>query len=245
MALLPNSKPLCPSQDHTPLLWMHRLKDSNDKILRWYLALLLFSFMTQHCRGPLHTNVDYLSWVSNVDNPQAPSSRGGPVGHSHECPIYLFSPAGWRRGGQRCRELRTGQEWGRWTQAKAVLAGSPARRPGLPAPQPEAPVCLQMRCKQLLVWETRLHAQPRSSHDGAWPALHCLPSSCLVMRHRRQLLRGPPVRAQPRGSCRRGLTASGRVGGRADQEEQIDLLRQGHHPVGSPRQQAQRPRSGQ
>lgn len=36
--------------DHAPLLWMHHLKDA--KILRWYLALLPFSFTTRHRRGP-------------------------------------------------------------------------------------------------------------------------------------------------------------------------------------------------
>lgn len=47
--------------DHAPLLWIHHLKDTNNKILRWYMALLLFFFTTCHRREALHSNADYLS----------------------------------------------------------------------------------------------------------------------------------------------------------------------------------------
>lgn len=42
--------------DHVPLLLMQWLKDTNDKVLQWHLALLPFSFTTCHSRGALHAN---------------------------------------------------------------------------------------------------------------------------------------------------------------------------------------------
>lgn len=40
--------------DHAPLQWLHRVKDSNARILRWYPALLPFMFQVHRRKGAEH-----------------------------------------------------------------------------------------------------------------------------------------------------------------------------------------------
>lgn len=54
--------------DHAPLQWLHQVKDSNNQILHWYLALLPFSFQVQHRRGVQNANADFLSCCVPDDN---------------------------------------------------------------------------------------------------------------------------------------------------------------------------------
>ncbi len=47
--------------DHAPLQWLHRMKDTNARITRWYLALQPFKFKVIHRLGTQMTVADYLS----------------------------------------------------------------------------------------------------------------------------------------------------------------------------------------
>lgn len=52
---------------HAPLQWLHMVKDSNCRVLRWYLSLLLFSFQTCHWKGCDNRNANYLSCLFDTD----------------------------------------------------------------------------------------------------------------------------------------------------------------------------------
>ena len=62
--------------DHAPLVWLSQNKDSNARVLRWFLALQPFSFQTVHRPGKLHGNADYLSRFSGSQWPERPLSWG-------------------------------------------------------------------------------------------------------------------------------------------------------------------------
>ncbi len=47
--------------DHAPLQWLHRMKDTNTRITRWYLALQPFKFKVIHRPGMQMTVADFLS----------------------------------------------------------------------------------------------------------------------------------------------------------------------------------------
>ncbi len=47
--------------DHVPLQWLHRMKDTNARITRWYLALQPFKFKVIHRPGTQMTVADFLS----------------------------------------------------------------------------------------------------------------------------------------------------------------------------------------
>ena len=47
--------------DHAPLAWLHRMKDNNARITRWYLALQPYAFRVVHRAGKLHQNADFFS----------------------------------------------------------------------------------------------------------------------------------------------------------------------------------------
>ncbi|XP_071063354.1 uncharacterized protein [Pseudochaenichthys georgianus] len=65
--------------DHKALQWMGRMKDTNGRITRWYLALQPFRFNIQHIPGKDNVTADYLSRCFSE------SLEGGGVcdGHSH------------------------------------------------------------------------------------------------------------------------------------------------------------------
>lgn len=46
--------------DHKALQWMERMKDTNGRITRWYLALQPFRFSIQHIPGKENQTADYL-----------------------------------------------------------------------------------------------------------------------------------------------------------------------------------------
>ncbi len=46
--------------DHAPLQWLHRMKDTNARITRWYLALQPFKFKVIHRPGTQMTVADFL-----------------------------------------------------------------------------------------------------------------------------------------------------------------------------------------
>ena len=53
--------------DHKALQWLEKMKDSNGRITRWYLALQPFRFSVQHIPGKDNLTADYLSrWGSEV-----------------------------------------------------------------------------------------------------------------------------------------------------------------------------------
>ncbi|XP_057201512.1 uncharacterized protein LOC130561305 [Triplophysa rosa] len=47
--------------DHAPLQWLHRMKDTNTRITRWYLALQPFKFKVIHRPGAQMAVADFLS----------------------------------------------------------------------------------------------------------------------------------------------------------------------------------------
>lgn len=47
--------------DHNPLVWLDRVKDKNQKLLRWSLALQEFNFRVEYKKANAHTNADALS----------------------------------------------------------------------------------------------------------------------------------------------------------------------------------------
>ncbi|KAM9699281.1 uncharacterized protein ACNS7B_003496 isoform 1-T1 [Menidia menidia] len=57
--LLGRSFTLC--SDHAPLQWLHRMKDANARITRWYLALQPFKFRVVHRPGTQMVVADFLS----------------------------------------------------------------------------------------------------------------------------------------------------------------------------------------
>ncbi|KAM9735597.1 uncharacterized protein ACNS7B_014771 [Menidia menidia] len=57
--LLGRSFTLC--SDHAPLQWLHRMKDANARITRWYLALQPFKFRVVHRPGTRMVVADFLS----------------------------------------------------------------------------------------------------------------------------------------------------------------------------------------
>ncbi|XP_051561997.1 uncharacterized protein LOC127445759 [Myxocyprinus asiaticus] len=57
--LLGRAFTLC--SDHAPLQWLHRMKDTNARITRWYLALQPFKFKVVHRPGAQMAVADFLS----------------------------------------------------------------------------------------------------------------------------------------------------------------------------------------
>ncbi|XP_051236276.1 uncharacterized protein LOC127352145 [Dicentrarchus labrax] len=57
--------------DHKALQWLQRMKDTNGRVTRWYLAMQPFRFIVQHIPGKLNVTADYLSRCHNE------SSEGG------------------------------------------------------------------------------------------------------------------------------------------------------------------------
>ncbi|XP_062614536.1 uncharacterized protein LOC134276295 [Saccostrea cucullata] len=49
--------------DHNPLTWLHRLKNKNQRLLRWALALQSYTFEVRYKRGSKNTNADGLSRI--------------------------------------------------------------------------------------------------------------------------------------------------------------------------------------
>ena len=47
--------------DHAPLQWLHRMKDANARITRWYLALQPLKFKVIHRPGTQMVVADFLS----------------------------------------------------------------------------------------------------------------------------------------------------------------------------------------
>ncbi|XP_073803353.1 uncharacterized protein isoform X2 [Danio rerio] len=51
--------------DHKALQWLEKMKDTNGRITRWYLAMQPFSFKVQHVPGKTNVTADYLSRCSS------------------------------------------------------------------------------------------------------------------------------------------------------------------------------------
>uniref|UniRef100_K7EYA7 Gypsy retrotransposon integrase-like protein 1 n=1 Tax=Pelodiscus sinensis TaxID=13735 RepID=K7EYA7_PELSI len=47
--------------DHAPLKWIQSMKETNARIMRWYLALQPYCFQVVHRPGAAHQNADFLS----------------------------------------------------------------------------------------------------------------------------------------------------------------------------------------
>ena len=47
--------------DHNPLVWLHRVKDTNQKLYRWSLQMQEYDYEIRHRAGKDHINADVLS----------------------------------------------------------------------------------------------------------------------------------------------------------------------------------------
>ncbi|KAG6936602.1 hypothetical protein G0U57_011985, partial [Chelydra serpentina] len=47
--------------DHAPLKWLNKMKDTNGRLMRWYLALQPYAFTIHHRAGRDNANADFLS----------------------------------------------------------------------------------------------------------------------------------------------------------------------------------------
>ena len=54
-------RPFTLCSDNAPLQWLHRMKDTNAQITRWYLALQPFNFKVIHRPGVQMVVADFLS----------------------------------------------------------------------------------------------------------------------------------------------------------------------------------------
>ncbi len=97
--------------DHAPLQWMARAKDTNARVMRWFLALQDFHFVVRHRVGTANSNADGLSriWAAFAGlsgfipppAPVSPSSHGprttlgGGGGVCDRCPERSL-PSPWK-----------------------------------------------------------------------------------------------------------------------------------------------------
>ena len=49
--------------DHNALVWLYKVKDTNQKLLRWSLVLQQHNFVVHHKRGTDNVNADALSRI--------------------------------------------------------------------------------------------------------------------------------------------------------------------------------------
>ena len=49
--------------DHNALVWLSKVKDTNQKLLRWSLILQQYKFQVRHKSGKDHINADALSRI--------------------------------------------------------------------------------------------------------------------------------------------------------------------------------------
>ena len=49
--------------DHNALVWLYKVKDTNQKLLRWSLVLQQYNFVVRHKRGTDNVNADALSRI--------------------------------------------------------------------------------------------------------------------------------------------------------------------------------------
>ncbi len=83
--------------DHVPLQWLHRMKDTNARITRWYLDLQPFKFKVVHRPGAQMAVADFLSR----------NGGGGVVGRM--APRPESGGGGMWRGGRRRAESAAGE----------------------------------------------------------------------------------------------------------------------------------------
>ncbi|XP_051750669.1 uncharacterized protein LOC127513104 isoform X1 [Ctenopharyngodon idella] len=81
--------------DHAPLQWLHRMKDTNARITRWYLALQPFKFKVVHRPGAQMAVADFLSrnggggglqagWLPGLSRAVGVCGEGGVVQRSRQ-----------------------------------------------------------------------------------------------------------------------------------------------------------------
>ncbi|XP_075795997.1 uncharacterized protein LOC142831036 [Pelodiscus sinensis] len=63
--------------DHAPLVWLNSMKETNARIMRWYLALQPYCFEVVHRPGATHQNADFFSRIGEQSPPGARLSKGG------------------------------------------------------------------------------------------------------------------------------------------------------------------------
>lgn len=71
-------RPFTVITDHAPPHWLQRMKDTEPHLMWWYLAVHLYCFTVQYCKGNKHINTDF-SWqtVWNALDQQTGLGRGG------------------------------------------------------------------------------------------------------------------------------------------------------------------------
>ena len=58
-----SQQPVIVFSDHNPLVFLHKLKNKNQRLLRWSLLLQEYDLVIQHIKGKDNVNVDCLSRV--------------------------------------------------------------------------------------------------------------------------------------------------------------------------------------
>ncbi|CAM5087140.1 unnamed protein product [Natator depressus] len=67
-----------PQTDHAALKWLHTVKDTNKKVLRWSLALQDFDFKILHISGASKKVADVLSREGFPESARKKSQPSGP-----------------------------------------------------------------------------------------------------------------------------------------------------------------------
>ena len=57
--------PLTDYTDHNPLVFLHRLKNKNQRLLRWSILLQQYNLAIKHIRGQDNVIADTLSWAGS------------------------------------------------------------------------------------------------------------------------------------------------------------------------------------
>ena len=91
--------------DHTPLQWLHCMKDTNVRITRWYLALQPFKFKVIHRPGTQMVVADFLSRLPEQEGRELAVGRTAPRPKSGGGDMWGEGGVAWRRlqaGGRGC-----------------------------------------------------------------------------------------------------------------------------------------------
>ncbi|KAI7808673.1 hypothetical protein IRJ41_011194 [Triplophysa rosa] len=94
--------------DHAPLQWLHRMKDTNARITRWYLALQPFKFQVVHRPGARMVVADFLSRNGGGGGrPAAPEE--GTMGEKRRTPHELPPTQTFQSARRTCADFRATQ----------------------------------------------------------------------------------------------------------------------------------------
>ncbi|XP_075768775.1 uncharacterized protein LOC142821515 isoform X2 [Pelodiscus sinensis] len=112
--------------DHAPLQWMQQMKDTNPRILRWYLSLQPYKFRVVHRPGSANGNADWLS--RSAENTETRTASMAPDLRGKVCG-GVAPPLPETAGTPRPRG-KDSPPVGERIPARPPRTGGPAHRPG-------------------------------------------------------------------------------------------------------------------